>query len=106
MGALSNKCAVARGFFLGDLMKFNPGELVVTPKVVKSVEPKKLLQAFGRYRDGDWGDLPPEDIAANNEALKIGERLIGKYDVGAKEAVYIITEADRSVTTILFCSEY
>ena len=78
MGALSNKCAVARGFFLGDLMKFNPRELVVTPKVVKSVEPKKLLQAFGRYRDGDWGDLPPEDIAANNEALKIGERRSGR----------------------------
>lgn len=87
-------------------MKFNPGELVVTPKVAITVEPKKLLQAFGRYQVGDWGDLPPEDIAANDEALKIGERLIGKYDVGAEEPVYITTEADRSVTTILFCSDY
>jgi hypothetical protein len=64
-----------------------------------------------RHAAGDWGTLDPIDWRANLDALRIGSRLLSAYpidphDRGSKRMFWIITEADRSVTTALLPSEY
>lgn len=66
---------------------------------------EEIRKAFYRYECGEWGDLDEEDKQANREALQIGARVLARYNT-SRGGVYIITEADRSLTTILFCSEY
>jgi len=58
-----------------------------------------------RHRSGDWGDLCAEDAEANDAAVKHGGRLLSSYKVG-EEVVWIITESDRSVTTLLLPEDY
>lgn len=65
-----------------------------------------------RHRCGDWGEVCKEDREANNQALLSGARIISCYHmpvrtpVGRPERLWIITEADRSSTTILLPEEY
>ncbi len=59
-----------------------------------------------RHARGDWGELEPYDQRANNDALKQGSRLLSAYHTSGGENLWIITEADRSATTILLPSEY
>ena len=61
---------------------------------------------LGRHLRGDWGDLCSEDKEANLEALKKGLRILSAYRLPDGTKVWIITEADRSVTTALLPSEY
>ena len=65
----------------------------------------EVAKAFTRYTRGDWGDLDAEDKKANEDAIAYGSRVLGAYET-SKGKVYIITEADRSATTVLFASEY
>ena len=58
-----------------------------------------------RHQRGDWGDVPPEDAAENDFAVKNGLRIFSSYQMAGKR-VWVITEADRSVTTLLFPCEY
>ena len=68
---------------------------------------KVVVHALARHVSGDAGMMPPEDWKVNEDALKYGDRIISKYLlVPADRPVYVITEADRSYTTILFCDEY
>lgn len=90
--------------------KFDLGSLVMTRGVHDKFESdfnfmKFVMDSFARYRKGDWGNLSKEDIQQNERALKDGLRLIGSYDNGP-DRIWIITEWDRSVTTILFPYEY
>jgi len=75
-----------------------------------------LMQVNKRFRDdintaldefinNDWGDTCDEDVETNNEALDSGERILAVYKT-CKGPVWIISEYDRSSTTILFPSEY
>ena len=64
-----------------------------------------VLDAFERYQRCDWGDLCDEDKAENEHALKEGERIFSVYNIG-DEKFLIITEWDRSVTTLLLTEEY
>ena len=64
-----------------------------------------VLDSMERYRSCDWGDLCESDKAENEQALKDGERIFALYNIGSGK-IYIITEWDRSVTTILFPYEY
>lgn len=64
-----------------------------------------VLLALKRYKSKDWGELCEEDKATNDDALVNGGRLLGKYNT-SNGAIYIITEWDGSVTTILFPEEY
>lgn len=64
-----------------------------------------LLAALARHAAGDWGDLDPEDRAVNDDALAAGDRLLSAYTVDAAR-IWIITEADRRVTTLLFPEDY
>lgn len=64
------------------------------------------LSLLMRHAAGDWGDVPPDDVQANHAALKSGTRLFSSYQIGPDARLWIITEADRSVTTLLLPSEY
>lgn len=59
-----------------------------------------------RHLRGDWGDVTPRDQAANDRALRDGDRLLSAYTVGDGVTLWIITEADRSATTLLLPNEY
>lgn len=59
-----------------------------------------------RHVSGDWGQLDAEDREANEQALVYGARLLSAYELATGERVWIITEADRSATTILLPREY
>ena len=65
----------------------------------------EVLKSLGRHADGDWGDLCNDDKALNDEALAGAARLFSAYET-SKGRIWIITEWDRSVTTILFPDEY
>jgi hypothetical protein len=62
-------------------------------------------QSLMRHLEGDWGSVPAEDAIANEQALQDGDRLFSAYDCNGSQ-IWIITEADRSATTIMFPSEY
>lgn len=59
-----------------------------------------------RHVRGDWGDLCDEDKQLNEKALQDGERLLSCYNLENGRRIYIITERDRKVTTILLPEEY
>jgi len=77
------------------------GALATLQKAGK--EPLAFLQ---RHARGDWGDLDPEDVQANELALRDGSRLFSAYQVTANVRLWIITESDRSYTTVLLPQEY
>ncbi|WP_225032313.1 hypothetical protein [Paraburkholderia sp. XV] len=62
---------------------------------------------LGRHRSGDFGCLDAYDCAANHRAVLDGTRILSAYELGpANEKIWVITEADRSSTTILLPSDY
>ena len=90
--------------------KFSLGKLVMTRAVHDKMNSDidfaiGVLDSMERYRSCDWGDLCESDKAENEQALKDGERIFALYNIGS-DKIYIITERDRSVTTILFPYEY
>lgn len=83
------------------------GRIVATPGALRLLEsaaqdPAELL---ARHSSGDWGDLPPEDVRENELSVREGYRVVSAYPV-ADHRVWIITEHDRSSTTILLPEEY
>lgn len=88
--------------------KFNLGQTVMTQGITDLVNKGCLnyLSFLRRHAQGDWGDLCDEDKKENNRALKTEGRLFSCYQVAPKQKIYIITEWDRSYTTILLPSEY
>lgn len=85
---------------------FPLGELVGTPGVLQEVPEPELLRAVQRHAMGDWGDVCEDDRLANEEALKEGLRLFSVYHSSKGKKFWIITEWDRSATTILLPEEY
>lgn len=67
---------------------------------------KAVLNSLRRHASGDCGDMCDEDRQANIDALANGDRIFSAYEKGIKEKIWIITEWDRSATTILFPDEY
>lgn len=65
----------------------------------------KVSNLLSRHKNEDWGDVCEEDKEINNNAVKNGERVLSSYTVDG-EKLWVITEWDRSVTTVLFPSEY
>ena len=86
---------------------FVPGQVVATRGALAVLDAANVLpqMLLLRHCAGDWGDLGEEDVRANANALAYGGRLLSKYVVG-KDSFYIITEADRSATTLLLTHEY
>ena len=67
---------------------------------------KFVMSSLTRHRCGDWGNLTDEDKQENELSLKEGYRLLSAYESEGLPKIWIITEADRSATTILFPNEY
>jgi hypothetical protein len=83
------------------------GRVLATPGALQLIQ-DAAEDPFGflsRHASGDWGDVPPEDARENERSLKHGWRVLSSYPVGQGK-VWVITEADRSVTTILLPEEY
>jgi hypothetical protein len=87
---------------------FSLGRIVATPGVLRALERAKQSAAvfLARHAVGDWGELDREDIRENEYSLTHGFRLLSGYTTAAGEKLWIITEADRSVTTLLLPDEY
>jgi hypothetical protein len=81
---------------------FSLGRLLATPGALRALNALNLtpIRLIARHAAGDWGDLCEEDKHANEEALKEGARLLSAYAFGDVR-FYVITEADRSATTVL-----
>jgi hypothetical protein len=87
---------------------FPARQIVATPGALALLEQanKSPLEFLSRHFRGDWGDLCYDDKAENELSLKYGFRLMSSYQVMDTEKLWIITEADRSVTTLLLPAEY
>ncbi len=88
--------------------KFELGALVATPGALELLQTagKQPLDYIIRHLTGDWGDLDEHDRLVNESALLHGGRLLSSYIIASDERLWIITEADRSATTLLLPSEY
>ena len=86
---------------------FSLGVVVATPAVLDHFDRHGInaQDYLARHVRGDWGDVPPEDAAENALSLREGFRVLSSYAI-AGETVWIITEANRSATTLLFPRQY
>lgn len=86
---------------------FSLGVVTVTAGVRNTLTTVEVMRAVLRHASGDWGDLCDEDREENEFALKHGYRLFSVYEREESDSrIYVITEADRSVTTVLLPEEY
>ena len=84
------------------------GQLVATPGALDRASDNgiDLASLLDRHQSGDWGEVDAEDKAANDRAFRDGDmRILSSYGQGG-ECLWIITEADRSVTTVLRPEDY
>ena len=88
--------------------KFSLGQVVATSTALATLPTQDIVAALDRHRRGDWGDVGKEDRQANERALKHGERLLSVYHAadGNGTKFWIITEWDRSLTTVLLPEDY
>lgn len=88
-------------------VRFPLGQTVATPGALEilATTGTSPLALLARHQSGDWGNVPPEDATENELSIEQGFRILSSYRVG-QERLWIITEADRSVTTILRPDEY
>ena len=85
--------------------KFALGQVVITANATKHLDTLAVNEALRRHAAGDWGDTCPEDAGENELSLNEGFRLLSAYGTGERK-FWIITEDDRSVTTILMPEDY
>lgn len=88
------------------IAKFRLGRIVVTPGVLEAISDADILVAISRHQARDWGDVGHEDRQGNERALENGSRLLSVYHAENGRKFWIISEADRSVTTVLLPHEY
>jgi len=88
--------------------RFELGQTVITPGAEEALEiaGQNATEFLRRHMVGDWGDLSDEDIKENELSLEQGFRLLSRYETSKGVRLWIITEADRSATTILLPIEY
>ena len=82
------------------------GRILATPGVLEVTTAAERSIALNRHSHGDWGAVVGSDWKANDQAFQNGERLLSVYHTLGGIKFWIVTEADRSVTTILLPSEY
>ncbi len=82
------------------------GRTLITPGALAELSQSDVQQGLARHLRGEWGDLCEDDKQANDDALKHGARLLSAYHTSSGVKFWIITEADRSATTVLLPEEY
>ncbi len=87
-------------------MKFALGRTLITPNARDTVNPADIFAAIGRHASGDWGDVCDEDRQENEYSLPRYLRLFSVYHDRNGTKFWIITEADRSATTVLLPEDY
>lgn len=85
---------------------FQLGELFITPGAQSILTPEITRDLLRRHQHGDWGDLSEADKLENEFSVPRALRIFSAYRIGEGDRVYVITEADRSATTILLPEEY
>jgi len=96
-------------FLLGRFVnapRFPLGRLVATPNALGVLTQDDILPALGRHLSADWGDLDEQDKRENDRALHEGSRLLSRSLSSQGVRFWIITEWDRSVTTVLLPEDY
>ena len=89
-----------------NIAKFALGQIVATPNALSTISNPEIQSALSRHLAGDWGNICAEDQAANERALVDGSRLLSAYRTKLGVKFWIITEWDRSATTILLPEDY
>ena len=87
---------------------FSPGQIVATPGALAALEEAGEEPVFylARHLAGDWGEVCEEDAKENNFSLENGFRILSAYILSTGVKIWIITECDRSATTLLTPEEY
>lgn len=86
-------------------VRFQPGTVVVTIGAMNVATQEQLVALVRRHLAGDWGDVGAQDAKANEDAVKWQERVLSSYRVNG-EKLWVLTEADRSSTTVMTPGEY
>jgi len=89
-------------------MRFSLGRVVATPGALRALEKAEQLPAefLDRHANGDWGEVPEADKQENELSVEHEFRILSAYTTSAGDPIWILTEADRSATTIMLPSEY
>ena len=85
---------------------FSLGQTVMTWSAHETLDPLDVINCLKRHATGDWGEVCEEDFEANQDALKEELRLLSVYTDRLGTKFWIITEWDRSATTVLLPSDY
>ncbi len=88
------------------IAKFKLGKIVSTPYALSRLTQEDILRGIGRHQAGDWGDVSEHDRQANDRALVERTRLLSVYHAANGTKFWLITEADRSATTVLLPEDY
>ena len=107
---MERKAASVPPFLLEDMMTplFEMGRLVATPAAIAFCDEHliSMISLVRRHLRGDWGDLTDHDEKLNEEAVKAREtRIFSAYEF-SQGRIWVITEADRSFTTVLLPDDY
>lgn len=86
--------------------RFNPGRLMITRNAKEVLPRAEINAAIERHLHGDWGDVCKSDGKLNDDALHNGDRIFSVYHTSDDVKFWIITESDRSATTVLLPSDY
>jgi hypothetical protein len=89
-------------------VRFALGQTFITPGAQEALEMagQTAIEFLRRHLSGDWGELSEADVKENELSIEQGFRLLSRYETAKGERIWIITEADRSATTILLPDEY
>ena len=90
----------------GGECSFSLGQVVATANAARTLTQSDMLTALSRHANGDWGLVDNDDWVANERALVEGTRLLSVYESEQGVRFWIITEADRSATTVLLPEVY
>jgi len=87
---------------------FPLGRLAASPRALDLLDSREVdcLDLLRRHQRGDWGEVPPEDAEANEFAVLHSLRIVSCYRLGRRDTVWIVTENDHLVTTVLAPEEY
>jgi hypothetical protein len=86
--------------------KFGLGQMVITPNALNQLNTEDVHSSICRHAHGDWGEVDEHDRQENELSLREGFRLLSVYTDRQGTKFWIITEADRSVTTVLLPEDY